>query len=66
MDEQEQANKKPIPARKYVSCPICSKVLLQGELVKNTLVKCENCHRRIFVEIENGRTVANIYNAEKE
>lgn len=65
MDEQEQ-HKKSIPTRKYVSCPICSKVLLQGELVKNTLVKCENCHRRIFVEIENGKTIANIYNAEKE
>lgn len=44
--------------RVYVSCPYCSKTLLQGEFVKNTIVKCETCHQRIIVEIENGKTSA--------
>lgn len=44
--------------RVYVSCPYCSTTLLQGELVKNTIVKCEGCHQRIIVEIENGKTSA--------
>ncbi|GEM_PF-2958841 len=44
--------------RMYVSCPICSTTLLQGELVKNTIVKCEGCHQRIVVEIEDGKTSA--------
>lgn len=57
MDEQEQ-HKKPIPTRKYISCPTCSTTLLQGELVKNTIVKCSKCNHLIFVEIENGRTTA--------
>lgn len=38
---------------KYACCPICSKVLLQAESVKSCIIKCENCHRRIYVEIEN-------------
>ena len=52
-------NTKDIKSKRlYVCCPHCSKVLLQGELVKNTIVKCENCRRRIFIEIEDGKTVA--------
>lgn len=51
--------------RLYVCCPHCSKVLLQGELVKNTVVKCENCRRRIFIEIEDGKIVAVPFNSPK-
>lgn len=52
--------------RKYVSCPNCSTILLQGELVKNTIVKCSNCNHLIFVEVENGRTVAKEQMQDKE
>lgn len=55
MDAQEKKKKL---IRAYVCCPYCSTVLLQGELVKNTIVKCENCHQRIIVEVEDGKTSA--------
>ena len=59
-------NTKDIKSKRlYVCCPHCSKVLLQGELVKNTIVKCENCRRRIFIEIEEGKTVAIPFNSSK-
>lgn len=54
----EAQEKKRNQIRFYVCCPFCSNTLLQGELVKNTIVKCENCHQRIIVEIENGKTSA--------
>lgn len=55
MEAQEKKNN---PTRAYVCCPLCSTTLLQGELVKNTIVRCENCHQRIIVEIEEGKTSA--------
>ena len=50
--------KTKVEVRAYVCCPNCSKLLLQGELVKNTIIKCENCRRRILVNIEDGKTSA--------
>lgn len=58
METKETSKKREPPIRMYVSCPICSTTLLQGELVKNTIVKCEGCHQRIVVEIEDGKTSA--------
>lgn len=39
----------------YASCPICSTTLLQAETVINCIVKCEQCHQRISVDIVNGK-----------
>ena len=59
MTEDKKIKKnRELPIRFYVSCPICSSVLLQGEYVKNTIVKCEGCKQRIIVNIENGHTSA--------
>lgn len=58
MEVKEIDKKREKPTRMYVSCPICSTTLLQGELVKNTIVKCEGCHQRIVVEIEEEKTSA--------
>lgn len=42
----------------YACCPICSKTLIQAETIKNGIIKCENCHKRIAVEISNGKITA--------
>ncbi len=39
----------------YVCCPICSKTLIQAETIKNGIIKCESCHKRIIVEIDKGK-----------
>lgn len=55
---EKQNNKKPIPPQMYVCCPICSKTLMQAETVKKGIIKCENCHKRIAVEIHNDKIAA--------
>lgn len=60
---ETQKNKQ---SRAYVCCPICATLLLQGELVKNTIVKCEGCHQRIVVEIENGKTMSKPFQSPKK
>ena len=61
----ETQEKKKNLTRAYVCCPYCSTILLQGESVKNTVVRCENCHQRIVVEIESGKTSTIPFHNEK-
>ena len=43
------------PVKKVYACgPFCSATLLQAECVKNGVTKCEQCHKRVRIEIENG------------
>lgn len=62
----EKIKQREIPIRMYVSCPICSTTLLQGELVKNTIVKCEGCHQRILVEVNKGKITAEPFHSESK
>lgn len=39
----------------YVCCPICSKTLIQAETIKNGIIKCESCHKRIIGEVDKGK-----------
>lgn len=51
-------DKQVIKTLYYACCPICSKTLIQAETIKNGIIKCENCHKRIAVEISNGKITA--------
>lgn len=55
---EKQNNIKTIPSQMYVCCPICSKTLIQAETIKKGIIKCENCHKRIAIEIHNGKITA--------
>lgn len=46
-----------VPKRLYVSCPICAKILMRGEEIKNTLIKCHNCRNTILVELYKGKII---------
>ena len=39
----------------YACCPRCSKTLIQAVSVHNGIIKCENCHRRFIIEIQDGK-----------
>ncbi len=56
--ERQDEKRKPIPTRTFACCPVCSKTLIQAELVKNAVIKCEGCKNHIFIEIENGKAIA--------
>lgn len=45
---------KDLVKKVYACCPFCSSTLLQAECVKNGVTKCEQCHQRVRIEIENG------------
>ena len=62
---ETQEKKKINKERSYVCCPICSTLLIQGEFAKNCVVRCENCHQRIIVEIEDGKTSAKPLHSKK-
>ncbi len=38
----------------YACCPKCSKTLIQAVCVIGGIIKCENCHRRYSIEIQDG------------
>lgn len=44
--------------RLYISCPICAFTLMQAEIVKSGIIKCPHCHKRISVEIIDGKVIA--------
>lgn len=58
MGKQDVDKKKIIPTRVYICCPVCAKKLIQAELVKNAVMKCDTCRNYIFIEVENGRITA--------
>lgn len=43
--------------RRYISCPNCAVTLMQAETVKAGIIKCPQCHKRISVEIINGKVI---------
>ncbi len=47
--------------RKFACCPNCSMVLIQAEAMKNAVIRCPNCKRKVFIEINNGRVVTKVY-----
>lgn len=52
-DVKKETYKDPVK-KVYTCCPFCSATLLQAECVKNGVTKCEQCHKRVRIEIENG------------
>lgn len=52
-DVKKETYKEPVK-KVYACCPFCSATLLQAECVKNGVTKCEQCHQRVSIEIENG------------
>lgn len=44
--------------RLYINCPICGAILLQAQIVKDGIIKCERCHKRSWIEIQNERITA--------
>ncbi len=39
----------------YACCPKCSKTLIQAVTVHKGIIKCETCHRRYSIEIQDGK-----------
>ena len=37
--------------QKFACCPCCGTIVIQGEIVKNAIVKCPNCKHKIIVNI---------------
>lgn len=44
-------------SRLYISCPVCAFTLMQAETVKSGIIKCPHCHKRISVEIIDGKVI---------
>lgn len=44
--------------RLYINCPICGAILLQAQIVKDGIIKCERCHKRSWIEIHEGKVTA--------
>lgn len=43
--------------RLYISCPVCAFTLIQAEIIKSGIIKCPHCHKRISVEIIDGKVI---------
>lgn len=41
--------------RMYISCPICSAMIMQARAVTDGIIKCERCHKKIWFEIKDGK-----------
>lgn len=46
--------------RLYVCCPVCGKILIQAEQIKDAIMKCFFCHHYICIELENDRVTAKL------
>ncbi len=44
--------------RCYVSCPVCAFTLIQATSINDGIIKCLHCHKRIYVEIIDGKVSA--------
>ena len=50
--------KKDLSKRLYVSCPICSTMLMQAHIIDDGIIKCERCHKKIWIEIKDGKVTS--------
>ena len=58
---KETVKTKPVPTRRYASCPLCSATLVQAEMIVNAVIKCETCHQLIRVDIDGGQVAVKKY-----
>ena len=53
---------KAVKNRTYACCPICSKTLVQADYIRNGIIKCENCRRRVYVDISDNGVIVKVVN----
>ena len=54
----EIKEQKAVKSRTYACCPICSKT----DYIRNGIIKCENCHRRVYVDISDNGVIVKVVN----
>ena len=52
--------------KSYIHCPRCDKMLFQAVMVKDEIIKCDKCHRRYLINIQEGNISIQILNKSKE
>lgn len=40
--------------KSYIRCPQCDKMLFQAIVIVDCIIKCEKCHRRYLVNVQDG------------
>lgn len=42
-------------SRLYVSCPVCSIMIMEAREVADGVIKCGRCHKKIWFEVKDGK-----------
>ena len=49
---------KAVKSRTYACC----KTLIQADYIKNGIIKCDNCRRRVYVDISDNGVIIKVIN----
>lgn len=52
------------PERVYACCPNCAKPLLQAKGIESAIIRCEKCHKKVLIDIINGKAITESYKEE--
>lgn len=55
-----------VKEKSYVTCPQCNKVLIQAFIIKEGIIKCDKCHRRYIINVDDGSVFIKLLNKIKE
>ncbi len=58
MNAKENDKDYNIYDRMYVSCPVCSVMIMEAQTVTDGIIKCCRCHKKIWFEIQDGKVTA--------
>lgn len=51
--------------KSYVTCPQCNKVLIQAFTIIEGIIKCDKCHRRYLINVDDGSLFIKLLNKPK-
>ena len=52
--------------KSHIRCPRCDKELFQAVAMKECLVKCDKCHRRYLINVQDGSVSIKLLSKPKE
>lgn len=53
-------------SKSYIHCPRCDKMLFQAVMVRDEIIKCDKCHRRYLISIQESDITIHLLNKPKD
>ncbi len=56
----------PSDDKSYIHCPKCDKLLIHAAVIVDGVIKCDKCHRRYLLNIQDGSVTIKLISKAKD